>query len=58
MRILIVDHDLRLIMRLCPRIQVLNEGKTIAIGSPEEIQHHPEVIAAYLGRPADVEDEG
>lgn len=47
--ILIVDHDLRLIMRLCSRLQVLNEGRTIAVGSPKEIQRNPEVIAAYLG---------
>lgn len=49
--VLIVDHDLHLIMRLCERIQVLNEGRTIAVGSPEEIARDPAVIEAYLGRP-------
>ncbi len=49
--VLIVDHDLHLIMRLCQRIQVLNEGRTIAVGSPEEIARDPAVIEAYLGRP-------
>jgi branched-chain amino acid transport system permease protein len=48
--VLIVDHDLHLIMRLCERIQVLSEGRTIAVGSPEEIARDPAVIEAYLGR--------
>jgi branched-chain amino acid transport system ATP-binding protein len=47
--ILIVDHDMRLIMGLCDRIHVLNYGKTIAEGTPEEIRREPAVIEAYLG---------
>lgn len=50
MGILIIDHDLPLIMRLCDRVVVLNEGKLIAEGSPTEIQAHPAVVEAYLGR--------
>lgn len=47
--ILIVDHDLRLIMRVAERIQVLNEGRTLAQGSPEEVRRNKSVIEAYLG---------
>lgn len=50
--ILIIDHDLRLIMRLCDQIHVLNEGRTIAAGPPQEVRHHPTVIEAYLGHRA------
>lgn len=47
--ILIVDHDLRLIMRLCDRIVVLNKGNVIADGSPEAIRGNDAVRTAYLG---------
>lgn len=46
---LIVDHDMRLIMRLCDRLHVLNYGKTIGEGSPDEMRSAPAVIQAYLG---------
>ncbi len=48
---MIVDHDMRLIMRLCDRLHVLNYGKTIGEGSPDEVHRNPAVIEAYLGVP-------
>jgi ABC-type branched-subunit amino acid transport system ATPase component len=47
--ILIVDHDLRLIMRLSERIHVLAEGRTICEGAPEEVRRDPAVIREYIG---------
>ncbi len=48
--LMIVEHDMRLVMNLCSRIQVLHRGRIIAEGPPEAIQSHPEVIHAYLGQ--------
>jgi ABC-type branched-subunit amino acid transport system ATPase component len=53
--ILLVDHDLRLIMRVSQRIHVLNEGRTLAEGAPEQIRRSPAVIEAYLGSERDHE---
>jgi ABC-type branched-subunit amino acid transport system ATPase component len=50
--VLIVDHDLRLIMRLCERIHVLGEGRTLCEGTPEVVRRDPLVIEAYLGSSA------
>jgi ABC-type branched-subunit amino acid transport system ATPase component len=47
--IMVVDHDLRLIMRVSERIHALNEGRTLAEGTPEEIRRNQAVIEAYLG---------
>jgi branched-chain amino acid transport system ATP-binding protein len=47
--LLVIEHDMRLIMRLCHRIQVLDHGKTIATGSPQEVRASPAVLTAYLG---------
>lgn len=47
--ILLVDHNMRAVMRTCSRIVVLNFGEKLAEGSPEEVSRNPEVIRAYLG---------
>jgi branched-chain amino acid transport system ATP-binding protein len=51
--LLLVEHDMQAVMGLCDRITVLNFGRLLAEGAPEEIQTHPEVIEAYLGAPRD-----
>ena len=53
--ILLIEHDMSLVMNICERIQVIDYGRTIAAGLPDEIAHNPDVIAAYLGKD---EEEG
>jgi branched-chain amino acid transport system ATP-binding protein len=50
--VLIVDHDMALMMRICNRIYVLDYGKIIAAGPPEQIRDDPQVARAYLGEAA------
>jgi branched-chain amino acid transport system permease protein len=51
---LLIDHDLRLIMRATDRIYVLNEGKLLATGTPDEVRNNRDVIRAYIGGGEDV----
>jgi branched-chain amino acid transport system ATP-binding protein len=47
--VLLIEHNMRVVMGACGRVQVIDGGKTIAEGTPEEIQRHDDVIRAYLG---------
>lgn len=49
--IFLVEHDMKVIMGVCQKIQVIDQGRTIALGAPEDIRNDSRVIEAYLGRP-------
>jgi branched-chain amino acid transport system ATP-binding protein len=56
--VLLIDHNMALIMEVCDRIQVLDQGTMLAEGSPAEIRANIDVAAAYLGESAVHEDAG
>lgn len=55
--LLVIEHDMRLIMRLCDRLHVLDHGSTLAEGTPEDVARDPQVLAAYLGSPRKEDDD-
>jgi branched-chain amino acid transport system ATP-binding protein len=47
--ILLIEHNLREVLRICPQVYVQDLGKSLAFGDAKEIMHRPDVIKAYLG---------
>jgi branched-chain amino acid transport system ATP-binding protein len=47
--VLMVEHDMKLVAAVSDRVLALNYGRPLAIGTPQEVQNHPEVVRAYLG---------
>jgi branched-chain amino acid transport system ATP-binding protein len=55
--VLLIDHNMALIMDLCDRIHVLDQGRSLAEGTPDDIRANLDVAAAYLGESAVQEEE-
>ena len=56
--VLLIDHNMALVMEVCDRIHVLDQGRTLAAGTPAEIRGNLDVAAAYLGETAVAGDDG
>jgi len=51
-----VEHDMHLVASVSDRVMALADGKTLALGTPHEVQNHPAVIEAYIGTDDTAED--
>jgi len=49
--VVMVEHNMNLVSRVSDRVLALNHGEVLALGTPREVQSHPQVIEAYLGEP-------
>jgi branched-chain amino acid transport system ATP-binding protein len=47
--VIMVEHDMNLVRMVSDRVMALNYGKVIALGTPDQVQNHPEVVRAYIG---------
>ena len=56
--IVLVDHDMRMVMDLADRVLAIDFGRPIALGTPAEIQAHPDVVRAYLGQEHAIAEPG
>ena len=56
--VLLIDHNMALVMDVCDRIHVLDQGRTLAAGTPQEIRANLDVAAAYLGETPVTEGDG
>jgi ABC-type branched-subunit amino acid transport system ATPase component len=55
--LLVVEHDMQFVMDLCTRITVLDQGRVLTTGSPDEVRSNPAVLDAYLGGADDDEED-